>query len=472
MKLWSLQLELVEPFAVSGQHAISNEVGTRDYIPATTIRGALAAVLIRAGAEGTDLDKWFGRSGIWYSNALPMTSGGNLAIPMPLSFVREKSDPGDFDGWHGVYNTVFADRAKGLPERTGWRLHQWTRLAQRWLEVTKEGAIVGPYDVDLETSMHVALHYRTRTVRGSALYSAVRVQEGQQFCALLRDTGGFLAGRDNTTRPGRVFAGKRRSAGYGEIKLEWRDNGGAWNPAAFTREPKDDIHIIHLLSDAILPNIERSGYRRTVTREDLTAVFEDPTVLAVESGFGHSGGWSSTWKLPRPARVTVSAGTVVKVRGKIKEGVKPLFWIGDGNREGFGWAILNPKWLWEGEALAPIRRQRLRADFPYSLPAKPWPGAASISPRRLATLAKDAAERARALPGKDKRLKHLLVLAQRDSEFATWNSRLETLRTQKFWKETIAALFREGGENVRAVNIDEVRFWLEAILAQTPRGDS
>src|SRR6266545_1730099 len=97
---YRIELELTEPLFCGSKHAVSNEMASLDFIPGSSLRGGIAAELSFSG-RSSELAGWFGIDGPRWTPALPAPSRSLirdlddenlLVVPMPLSFLREKTD--------------------------------------------------------------------------------------------------------------------------------------------------------------------------------------------------------------------------------------------------------------------------------------------------------------------------------------------------------------------------------------------
>jgi len=403
---WRVTVNLEEPFSCSARPAVSNELQTTEYIPATTLRGGLASELARNG-RGKQLAQWFGVGGPLFSNGWPIVRDVPL-IPMPLCLVRDKYDVGDFDGNFGVYNTLTRPFAQ-LPRQTGLHRHQWVRLKRRWLQVDAQGKIIASVDIDPETAMHVGLYYGRQSVRGSALYSRSQIKPNEKFVGWVWDSASVIK-----DPPRKVFLGKRRSAGNGAASLDWDSETWPWNTTAGSQSC-----IIQLLSDAILPCPDRGGFRLGLTDKDLQPLFGPNMAIGQACAATETvGGWSSTWGLPRERAITVRAGSAYLLDNVSMS--PPVPSVGLRTNEGFGWLAVETVWLRQGGKAAIFQTNQSRPE-PKTEPPSAWPGA-HLTQRQMSEI--EVALRARKddFKGHRRRLAELSSLANRVTEVALWQN--------------------------------------------------
>ncbi len=448
---WKLTIQLEEPFTCAAKPAVSNVIETTEYIPATNLRGALASALQRAQRSG-ELDRWFGFDGPLFSNGWPAVDAPSL-IPLPLCFMRDKYDRGDFDGDFGVYN-VLCVAAGSLPEDTAGHRHQWTRLSRRWLKVDAAGAILRSAEVDTATSMHAGLYYARQSVCQSALFARAKLPPGSNFTAWIYDLKGII-----TNPPATVFLGKRRTAGNGAARLSWEPcSAWPWDSRANIAQP-----MIQLLSPAILPNVETTGYGRGITAGDLKTVFGDSVaILAAASAAGTTGGWSSSWGLPRERALTVAAGSAWKLDTPISP-TASLAFIGLRNNEGFGWVAIDPPWLRQG-AEAVYGHERPIAEAPSEAP-KPWPGTSGLATADLEDIQKRARDAAKKLKNDRARLAFLASMAARCKDVQDWQLQFQRATVNPRWENIKTELSKlETGES-----LPKLRFALETLAGLTEK---
>lgn len=109
MQCFVLQIRPESPLAVQATRGRSNEAATTDVVPASTLRGALAAFMKRRLPE-PDWLKLFGETGLRTSNLLPVRKDPEnqlRARTAPLTLRTCKQYPGFAGEGHGVEDTLF-----------------------------------------------------------------------------------------------------------------------------------------------------------------------------------------------------------------------------------------------------------------------------------------------------------------------------------------------------------------------------
>lgn len=449
---WRVTVNLEEPFCCSARPAVSNELQTTDYLPATSLRGGLAAELARNG-RGDELGLWFGLGGPLFSNALPVLEDVPL-IPMPLCLMRDKYDNGDFDGAFGVYNTLTRPIDE-LPRRTGPHRHQWSRLKCPWLQVDAHGKIVGSTDIDYETAMHVGLHYGRQSVRGPALYSRSKIVPGTRFATWVWDANGVIK-----NPPKRLFLGKRRSAGNGAASLTWES--GRW-PWIIGTVPQPCV--IQLVSDAILPCPDRGGFRLGLTDSDLQPIFGSEVKIKETCAATDSvGGWSSRWGLPRERAITVRAGSAYVLENASQTPAVPT--LGLRSNEGFGWLAVHPTWLCQAGKAAILTWNQPRSGPKPDAPSS-WPGV-HLEPKQMLEIEALLRPQISDFKNHRARLAFLSSVANRVTEVPQWQNVINGYAGSKNAKEWQALRKQIESLNVQD-SIHRLRWALEVLTGLTAK---
>ena len=453
---FKIEITLVEPTCLPDSPEISNKVTTKDWIAATTVRGALAAYWRRSGCKQAEIMSWLSDTTAW-TPAFRIVDGA-LAVPAPRSFVTTKRALGDVRPVHDT----FAGR---FPTANDGSLVQWRSIAG--------DSIVGGSKPTLaedkglrETRMHVARDYRTRGKRSGALYAKENLTAGTKFVCWARVPKDAFDGQ----RPSKftVLIGRRVSAGNGRATVEVTEVRG---PQFYTPEETPDDHtgapsttseptaehhhedcvvVVQLVSPAIVRDAD--GYPvRTLSLDWWEKTFavpvcarsDDKGTPEVRTAPGRRGGWMTTWGHARAAVTTIDAGSVWRLRcGSLSEAqclrdkLRKRAYVGERSHEGFGWIAVDPPWL-----VSAASESSLPAESPAVPKAlgesAPWPGAtqdagklAPIACRMMKTklpaacgpALQELAARVRAAPSSDRvaRLKKLkafyVARAKRDRE--------------------------------------------------------
>lgn len=382
---YRIRIQTAEPVTLGAKPVVSNEIGTLECIPATSLRGALAAELAYAGRRA-DLGKWFSTGGPQWTPAFPTPSPDqpvSLVVPMPLCFVYEKGDL-PFKGKFAVCNTLLLDKLPKTASEYGSRIgvcpekedrFQWVAVRSRWLLV-QNGSPAGVHPVEAEASMHVGLHYGRQTNRASALFSRREIVRGTRFLAWVHDPGGVLE-----DRPESILLGKRRSAGNGSASVEWQPGEFPWQGRP-TSPDQAEVNL-QLVSDAVVPDRKTGGWLRGLDAGAWSEILGvDVVVKAAACSHRVLRGWSDTWGVARGHTAVISAGSAFRLAasnpGDLAQFHRALgrlasTGLGSGRHEGYGWVAVNPAWL-DPPFVLP---QPHEPDAQLSPEADPWPGFAA-----------------------------------------------------------------------------------------------
>ncbi len=380
MALWKLTITLEEPFCCAQRPLEGNETPTTHLIPATNLRGAIAAALAWKGR--TDLlPQWFGLQGPRWSPAWPVAGGeDDLVIPTPLCWMRDKSGKVE-----GIRN-LFLDRPS----------QPWQRLDATLWVVSPGGSPKDAFRVRTETQMHVALDYERQASRRTALYSRTEILPGQEFHSWVEDAGGSLT---KDLLEGEVFLGKRRTAGSGLAIVAVQQASEQDTPWRILADPPGDQVCLQLMTDAIVP-APNGGYWRGFSEEMLKQVMALPetSLVAGLQAFSDSRavpGWAGKWGLPREQAVAIRAGSACRfelegVAKETRESALDRLKQGIGIRrvEGFGIVALQPAWLGEQTS-----QEKQPAQMRFESEARDWPGFEDVmGHKEQQSLANKAAE--------------------------------------------------------------------------------
>ena len=364
---YRLDIRLQEPFSSGTRPVVSNEIDTVQFIPATSLRGALASEL-HYSQRAAELGAWFGVAGPHWTPAIPASNEPEeLVVPMPLCLAFQKGDL-PFHGQYPIYNTLY-----GAPPQTqnGERL-QWSAIRSPWLRV-RAGQPAAVYQLTVDSSMHVGLHYGRQASRTGALFSRREIAAQTRFTAWVRDP------RDVVQQgPDSITVGKRRSAGNGAALLQWHPAPFPWQGRPL---PANQTAVnIQLITDAILPNAATGGYHRGIDAATWSAILDTPVhLLGAASASRLHRAWSGVWGLPRAQTLAIAAGSAYRLAPahpadspRFQAALEQLATTGLGlsRHEGFGWISVNPPWL-DAPQIAPTR------ETPSSTkPSGPqtWPG--------------------------------------------------------------------------------------------------
>ena len=372
MTFYKITIRLEEPLTIGANLAVGNQISCVDYIPATTLRGGIAAALFRKG-RGNRVDKLFGGTSLRWMPAWPTEPGSSdIFVPMPSSFFSHKDDEG-FDGLYGVMNALECN----LPStREEYKLEyykvtgeeyldddlpehfQWNKIVNGWLQTPdlpdEKELSLSCYNTPIYNTLSISLNYANQTSRQGALFSRDRIKEKLNFTAYVSDPNDIIQDDDKVDR---IFLGRRRNAGNGASRLEWIKIEDIDIPPFFKKfdtiqTTVSDV-IIQLLTPAIVP-APCGGLYHGLGSEAWTNILKTKvTVKKAFSTLQKIQGWSGEWGLPREQAIGIAAGSCFKLEitatNQGMEGINKLIQRGLGVRtgEGFGWVTVNPFWLVE-----------------------------------------------------------------------------------------------------------------------------
>lgn len=357
MKTIGLKIALRSPVLLAATPPASNLTETLHFIPGNTVRGVLARRYLDRGGEASDsvFRRLFIAGDARFGFAYPK---GAQTIPLSARSCKYDSGFINDEGGHGVVDLLQA----GQEEKRCSKCDQAIDYFQ------------GFWDPHSYCKVLIKTRLITRTAidptRGSArtgqLYSQRVLEEGQAFYAsieLPEDLQSSLASLLNQPFTARLGTGSSRGQGWAEVSrvdsvaLSW---GLAKNRfQQFLQKEGQPILVVTLLADGFF----RDNYLRDSTAPSL----QDLAPLGINSDdwapqfataymdtrmvFGFDG---EPILLPRQPRLAVAAGSVFLfiAKGIAHNPTIPLGdgigWIGDGNREGYGLAV-----LWHPFHLAP-----------------------------------------------------------------------------------------------------------------------
>jgi len=359
MRVIIYRITLLEPTLVTAIQGDPNEGVAFDYIPGSTLRGAIIKKYLRTN-HLTELDsadphirRLFIDGTTSYLNGYPLDSLDKRTLPTPLSWHREKGNEQEiFD---------FAAELPDLPDDTQW---QWVgtpfcSLGEPKDESKRKVQLVRP-------DRHIAVHTaRTRrfgraipanmidSSKGDvpgAVYRYDALAGGQKFEAITICGNDADAQEIRSLLNGEVLLGGSRSGGYGRATLEvireestesWREVG-----LPFVTEVDDKL-IITFLSDALI----RDGNGQftidpLVVTEALSQRLGVP--LKLQQAFLRGeivGGFNRKWGLPLPQALALRMGSVFVFdkpdcdESKLRQ--LELQGIGERRAEGFGRIAIN-----------------------------------------------------------------------------------------------------------------------------------
>lgn len=431
-KWFQLTIELREPATLSGQPEVSNKVMTHDWIPATTLRGALAGYWRHKGKTQSEISSFLSRTTLWTPGFRMVCNA--LVLPAPRSFITTKRPAGGYQPMHNSFSGPAPKReVQDSAGPADAEELQWRPVGAASMQWRDGRAMLAGSGGLREIHMHMARDYRTGGKREGVLYARESLVPGTLFRAWARLPEDAF---EDTEKPV-LFIGKRVSAGNGRATLKVEKNippntaFDSFTPNPLTEMEQADATgadcavIVHLLTPALVYD-ELGHPLRTLDADWWQAEFKSSHSSGIEgvgafTGTGRQGAWMSSWGHARAAVGTIEAGSVWRLgcRSKkdasgLRKKLKDRAYIGERVHEGFGWIAVDPPWLYA----RPAERLPLKQTAPPEAAGAwmPWPGidvepcalaktarclASSKPPDRAGAGLREVAARARATEVKD-----------------------------------------------------------------------
>jgi CRISPR-associated protein Csx10 len=232
-----VEVRTASPLAISARPTTPGlPTESQNYIPGTTLRGGIAAKLLRQGMdpESSRFRSLFLEGKVRYGNLYPVSRGRGLerelpySLPLPATAMSCKWRPGfartdvSPEAGHGVRDTLLAHLATddlgtprscdhpgceadlgpfgGFYETDGATLFRSASPAMRLISRTAIDSIVG-------------------TAKGGALYSLQAVNENQTFSGFLEADASVKDPLEVTLQRARLRLGSDRTRGLGDVEV-------------------------------------------------------------------------------------------------------------------------------------------------------------------------------------------------------------------------------------------------------------
>lgn len=472
-----LEIRLDEPACFPRGPEVTHKISTLEHIRATALRGAMMRHWRRRGVGIEQALLWVDESSKW-TPALPFT-GGALVVPAPRSLhVMKRHGRGVHDSLLGPPPRI---------DRDG-QLLQWKSVGEAW--IASDTGDLRASEVRKQARMHVARDYASGSKREGALFTRE---------SLVPDAGsepltfhawacvGADAFEDGETFD--LYLGKRTSAGYGQalVSVHGCGDGPPFEKMCGDNSAEDSV-VVQLVAPALVRGAGGNPLR-SLSVEWWEQFLGMPGALdrarsVVATGTRAEGGWMAPWGHLRASVTTIAAGSVWKLNVREREEAATVrsrlqargYQLGERAHEGFGWFVVDPRWIGVPRDLAIQPSQAPRSDRPPSQ----WPGAPDTDIARSIAAEVEAIDQA-ALPARARSV--LQELAQQlraaDDESSS-RARLLCDARSKDARERSPWVFLQAGTAPRRL-LD--RFWMEqgdpratrfaveALLIRAGRGD-
>lgn len=344
MKFYRITAELLSPLLVQ-ENKHSNAPDSREYLPGSTLRGALATQYLRQiGSDGDDFFRnLFLENGIHFPNLYPVDSADEISLQLPMTAFSCKRKPGfRAADAHGVRDTHGVE--DGLAYLAAETVLQKAFLSNRKCEQCGQdikpfagfwnGNIIKPakYAPVVSAQRHTGIDRLTGTVSNSIFYITQGISEyklKQKGCSEFVPqylSGGIYLKEEQAQilsdifEQGSVFAGADCTSGMGEMKIQLSEcqerafSLPEWNKrfrhklkkvSADAEKAQTGIYFsIGLDSHTIMVD----NLLRPVS--DFMPEFSDITLVTRVVRPQTIYGWQSCWKLPKNIDMAVCRGSV------------------------------------------------------------------------------------------------------------------------------------------------------------------
>jgi CRISPR-associated protein Csx10 len=352
MTEYLLELQPMEPLRVGEVKPTGRYLSTRNYIPGSVLRGALAEWL-KAQGRADEIAATVRRAR--FGNLFPSPAAQVLSLPFPMTALECKLKGGfrnvprryRKDAGHGIRDSLLIALAYTELERLGARfpVPMLLRCTHREHDMLCGGRMerVGGFYVRLEEGWmkvkpsqgiqtKVALSRHRRAAQEQMLYHVLGLRpaglsfigrlwtDNDELVALLKQavetvgvgaltTRGFGSARLSEVEVHQVPSVSERVAQFNaKLREVWRDLAdlvrqvGTEAPA----EPEGTYFSVDLLAPALLR--DRHGLPTLRLELSLNSQGIEPVWWATQPVF--VGGWSTAWSLPKPTGLGAAQGSV------------------------------------------------------------------------------------------------------------------------------------------------------------------
>ncbi len=232
---YRMTAKLLSPLIVQ-QKRQNRAPQTLNYLPGSTLRGALAASYLRGGKNADDeaFRTLFLENPVHFCNLLPGTDADTSSQILPLTTISCKREPG-FDQ-HGVFDTLAATTASRIgnipPDKTLWKCPTCGEDMKLFSGYWNENFTTpDKFDPDVRIQRHTGIDRVTGTVANSMFFMTQSISDYYKLSDQDEDlySQQYLSGKlflnetqlDHLTPlvENSVFAGADRTRGFGEMAL-------------------------------------------------------------------------------------------------------------------------------------------------------------------------------------------------------------------------------------------------------------
>ena len=309
------EIELQNPVLFSGSRGLYEDCC--DYIPGSTIMGALAAMYIADHGLGADahrdeaFSRIFLRDGVRFGNGfLKAAAGGRdrTFYPAPAFLALEKRGEGRL-----INRLNGDDEKKRRKELSGQTAFDWGDGKVYLADVEKEVRLHHQRPKDRGIGHAVNDLIQAGAVDMGQFFSYMCISGGQRFSGVIRGNAGDL--RELAAclekRDWNLRLGRSRTAEYGNARIRlFQARGGQ-------QEAISDRWVLWLLSPMVFAGESCPG--ETPEQEHLERQIRNRLGCSVEIRdtilkYTRIGGYNGKWNLPLPQHIALAPGSVICIK--------------------------------------------------------------------------------------------------------------------------------------------------------------
>jgi len=337
---FKIVLLTMEPIIISKKHEMGNNFITQNYIPGTTLLGAMAWKVVRNNdlkkqSIYTKFIELFKKGGIKVSPLYPAYSSPTNpsilypTIPAPLSLLNCKLYPKTEPSFHEAINFALKDTEPTICEEC-FKKGEFTPLVPLDVFLAVKKPIEGkPFEsVKLQTNeeIHITIDLKTGKTKTGDLFSYHSINSNKAFIGTMEisDCDSFAKLiKLNKLKNGfsfELFIGKATSRGYGKVKVFLYDKDSPID--VFIKKPiseriqTTDQIIMTLLSDTILVD-DWLRFQTTLDEKVLSKLLGFKVeIINSFTKSGYIDGFNSLFGLPKWRDKALIAGSTVGFRVK------------------------------------------------------------------------------------------------------------------------------------------------------------
>ncbi|MFQ5638880.1 MAG: RAMP superfamily CRISPR-associated protein [bacterium] len=360
MEEYRVRIELLEPVCIATQRGVGNVIPTLDYIPGSSLRGALALLWLEefgsttsagvyeipTNAKQSEFDRLFNSDDIVFGNCYI-----GDARPIPMTAMTCKHNKG-FDrrkGQHGVLNTLFRDTNACLdPTFNGFNLN--CRVCENvgildrlegfylhngsFVQVKIRKRLIARTRVSefLDTSHHGSFYIRLALEAKQVFEGKMKLHNAEDASIL----SGLLSQRENV-----LHIGASKSRSTGRVRISINKFKPSWPDESDLRQRLRNLHLnfdalpgCMWLLTAVSDTIIQDPYFRFKSQVTISDITQAVTNYAENAGLAEAeripmhnilsqfdllrgwasitqtAGWQAAWQLPKFQQTAIAAGSV------------------------------------------------------------------------------------------------------------------------------------------------------------------